>query len=581
MEFRASISSYLFPICYMSARPKKCGQIKYLGTLLSLVCLLLLSACEGGGNEGGLSQSPASVDDTTEVIEQVRIGNIDTSGFNNGILGLTDSSLFSGDSSLITVDLVDRSDQLLEQNVTLTFTSICLELGTASIDPLDVIANSGHASVTYTLAEGCTGDTITASAEIDDNNLSALGFITVPEDPVKSIRFVSALPEQISIAGSGGTETSIISFQVVDGDGIAVADRLVTFSLDNNPGGATLNANSATSDESGLVSVTVRSGTVLATLVVTANVSTTDASTTSSGIAVTTGLPDQLHFGIAASNNNVDGYYYAGNTSELTAYLSDIFGNPVPEGTKVTFTTEGGSVIPSCLTAVGRCTVTWTSTGPYADLLGVDFAQSDILAVAIGNESFTDENGNGLFDDGEDFEDLGEPYRDDNNNGAYDVGEYFFDHNDNGLRDEADGIYNGILCNSDESSCDNSAVAISARNRINMADGSRTPIISGLPNSISGNTSFTIAVSDFNGNPLPGGTVIEASSAVGVIASEASVTTSLSGGITFFSVAIEFEASEEDISGFLSIKVSMPRTVESVTVPILVPGVPAPEEEEG
>ena len=72
--------------------------------------------------------------------------------------------------------------------------------------------------------------------------------------------------------------------------------------------------------------------------------------------------------------------------------------------------------------------------------------RTTVLATAIGEESFTDTNGNGFYDSGEAFKDLGEPYRDDNENGVYDLGEYFLDYNHNGIRDAGDGTFKGIVC---------------------------------------------------------------------------------------------------------------------------------------
>lgn len=73
-----------------------------------------------------------------------------------------------------------------------------------------------------------------------------------------------------------------------------------------------------------------------------------------------------------------------------------------------------------------------------------------ILATAIGDESFTDLNGNGRYDAMDFFEDLPEAFRGDNENGLYDDGmEEFLDFNSDGVYAPENGIYNGVLC-SDE-----------------------------------------------------------------------------------------------------------------------------------
>ena len=65
------------------------------------------------------------------------------------------------------------------------------------------------------------------------------------------------------------------------------------------------------------------------------------------------------------------------------------------------------------------------------------------MGTAIGEESFTDINGNGFYDSGESFVNLGEPFRDDNENGLYSSGEYFLDFNHDGVRNVPDRTLQG------------------------------------------------------------------------------------------------------------------------------------------
>jgi hypothetical protein len=50
-----------------------------------------------------------------------------------------------------------------------------------------------------------------------------------------------------------------------------------------------------------------------------------------------------------------------------------------------------------------------------------------VIAIADGEEAFFDSNGNGKYDAGEPFIDLGEPFVDNNDNGVWDAGEWFLD----------------------------------------------------------------------------------------------------------------------------------------------------------
>jgi hypothetical protein len=62
-----------------------------------------------------------------------------------------------------------------------------------------------------------------------------------------------------------------------------------------------------------------------------------------------------------------------------------------------------------------------------------------IIAVVTGDEAFQDLNGNGVWDDGEDFTDLTEPFVDANDDGTWDPGELFLDLNKNNSWDGKNG----------------------------------------------------------------------------------------------------------------------------------------------
>ena len=66
-----------------------------------------------------------------------------------------------------------------------------------------------------------------------------------------------------------------------------------------------------------------------------------------------------------------------------------------------------------------------------------------IVAIADGEEMFFDANGNGTYDVGEPFIDLGEPFVDLNDNGQYDPGEPFLDVDGNGVWTPPNGKWDG------------------------------------------------------------------------------------------------------------------------------------------
>ena len=210
----------------------------------------------------------------------------------------------------------------------------------------------------------------------------------------------------------------------------------------------------------------------------------------------------------------------------LLAFTYCWFQNPVPDGTAVTFTTSHGAIGPQCTTATtngisGVCTVTWRSEGSRTPLLGGPLGRVALLATAIGEESFTDQNGNGAFDVGEPFFDTSEFYRDDAGTGAYVLGDYFYDFNNDGVRDGPDGIFEGVLCN-DPARCDASkkSVGIGSQNVIIMS-GSNPSIdtINGggtvipPPTTLASGSSLSVLlwVRDLNGNIMPGQTTVAVS----------------------------------------------------------------------
>jgi len=159
-------------------------------------------------------------------------------------------------------------------------------------------------------------------------------------------------------------------------------------------------------------------------------------------------------------------------------WLSDSFHNPAPDGTTVNFTTEGGTIEPTCSTINGSCSVTWTGNEPR-----VANHRVTILATALGHETFFDTNGNNVFDNADGnpihdsgnsnnfnidsglgsyaaastgFLDMSEAWRDDNENSVYDNGETFIDFNNDEDFSNADNLFNGPQCQG--SNCANQSI---------------------------------------------------------------------------------------------------------------------------
>ncbi|GGI76007.1 beta strand repeat-containing protein [Shewanella gelidii] len=224
-------------------------------------------------------------------------------------------------------------------------------------------------------------------------------------------------------------------------------------------------------------------------------------SNVSAELVVTTGIADNDSFSQAASILNPEGWNFDNETVDVTVLAADHFNNLVPSGTVMAFRTEGGAIDSTCSTGTkadgvspdGGCTVEWRSqdprpfegtsvTCPVIDgfgsmsppCIGTTVAgftdgtnsviaeprpgRATVTAYAIGEESFVDLNGNGLYDSGEPFGDITEAFTDHNEDGRYRdaatpgvtpagaVNEEFVDYNTNGSFDAEDGLYTGLLC---------------------------------------------------------------------------------------------------------------------------------------
>ena len=357
---------------------------------------------------------------------------------------------------------------------------------------------------------------------------------------IGSIVFVSATPTNIALRGTGSSghpETSTVIFRVLDQAGGPRVGTTVNFALNTTVGGMSVSPATAQSDANGNVQTVVQGGTVATTVRVTATVQsvTPVLSTQSSQLTITTGIPDQDSFSLAVQCQNVEAWNCDGVVVPVTARLSDRFNNPVPDGTAVTLQTEGGSIVSQCQTgtgtSIGACTVNWTSSNPRPTASPVTAPPGDaragratILATAIGEESFTDTNGNGSFDNGEAFADLPERFLDENENGVRDGFEPIYDFNNNSTYDPADGDFNGVLCLDNTGRCSaNVTTGISAPNLIIMSGSpadERVPATNGhrLPADAESSGDRIRPVrepcrslfADLNDNPLAAGTTITA-----------------------------------------------------------------------
>jgi len=533
----------------------------------------------------------------TSTSTTLQMGNGTGTGFEPAIVAISNPSLSAGGSTSLTVSIVQQDGSLFSGSASINFNSTCIATGSAEVRenglPVSAVSTTtGIATVTF-VALGCSGDdVVTASSTVNAQSLSASGTLSVAAAAVGSIEFVSATPTNIALKGTGDAgrpESSTVVFRVKDSSNGFVQGATVDFSLNTSVGGIALSSNTSTSDSQGLVQTVVNAGTVATSVNVTATVTSSaqPISTQSSQLTVTTGIPTAESFSLAVQCFNIEGLTHDGITTGVTARLGDRFQNPVPDGTAVTFTAEGGNILSQCNTDTtasegGVCSVTFRSSNPRpAD------GRVTLLAKAIGEESFTDGNGNGAFDPTEPFDDLLEPFRDDSEDGNYQIGEDFFDFDNNQTRnDPADGLFNGVLCN-DPARCNAAALSagIGQQNLIILSGsspvvtntaGAAFPPIAMAPDSAQG---VSLWVRDVNGNVMPGGTTVQLSASGAGVAVPAPNSfdvpcSAIPAGVQFPGVTVfNFSVTSSSTlgSGIITLTVTTPLGLASVVqIPVTV-----------
>ena len=548
---------------------------------------LALTGCGGdtGRGELGNGNGTGTGTGTTTTYE---MGNGTGAGFQSGVIGLSTTSLSAAGSTSLSISIVDRTGTLYTSatGVVVTINSPCIASGLATVTATaggaavtSITTTTGIVQAVYT-ANGCSGsDVITATAAVGSQTLTASGTVTVATAAVGSIQFVSATPATITLKGvgsAGGSSTSTVVFKVLNTAGGPSVGTNVDFTLSTTVGGITITPTSATSDNNGEVSTIVASGTVSTPLRVQATTGPAGAtiSTDSNSLTVSTGIPTSNNISLAVKCQNVEAWEYDGVSVPVTVSMTDRFSNPVPDGTTVSFRTALAGIQPSCQTAggTGACTVNWVSKTPYtlagnpqstggnanvsagycsnavATALnlcnGTTNGRSEILATAIGEESFKDTTGSGFFEPGDTVAwdptnldnnfttgaqtgqpkpwlDSSEPFLnqwelyDQYGTPTYVLGEPYIDFNSNGTRDGPDGLVESALCQGPLCGT-TSSVEIGASNIVILSGSHPNVNILSTTNGVTAGavvvgttgTTITLDIFDDRGQQMPNGTTI-------------------------------------------------------------------------
>lgn len=525
------------------------GDIAGIATLLAMI----------GEGEGTVSQS------LNIAVEPpaIKLGSGFGDEFSEGQLVAGLSAVSAGGTVSISAAVVNPDNSAFRSPLNIAFSSPCVQQQLATIDQ-QVSSVEGLATATYR-ADGCVGsDTVTATLSFSGSQFVASVELSILSDEAGSIVFQDASPTTIVFRGSGGQglqESSTVRFQVFGAQGLPLANQRVDFALTTEVGGITLSPAFAFSDAQGFVSTSVQSGNVATSVVVIASISDGGVSSQSASLVISTGVPDQDSVSLSLNQCSPEGWQHDGQEVTVTVRAADFFNNLVPDGVSFAFSTEGGSIEPSCTSVGGSCSVTWVSQNPRPEN-----GRSTVLVSAIGSESFQDENGSGRFDDGDGFSDIGEAFRDDNLDGVRDIAEPYIDFNRNGLFDGPDGLFGGPLCE-DSVRCSANA-GVTVRDAVNLVmAGSRANFSFDPPfgSNYASKDTIVMTVSDLNNNAMPSGSTISLEASVGTLISRTDyLLDNCQRNPTTHNIIIDLDDADPPSGrGFLSILVITPLGIES------------------
>jgi hypothetical protein len=347
--------------------------------LTVLVLAVALAACGGGGGSPGATPSTPLASTTAAGATGVDTTSTtgDTQATSAGSISLQVKNAASADTSSIggteqakavakvigptgaplggVIVVFSQADANLLTIAPASGTALTDATGTASVDIK--AANSSQTGAVSVVAQVLVGTTSLSAKKA----LQITAATTAAEVP-RSMLFLDASPSSIVLKGAGGqgrSESATLRFKVVNSSNTPIQGAVVNFTI-NQPS-VTLNITQAVSDAEGVVVTTVTAGTQATSVVVTATAAANSAATVpSSSLSVSNGLTIAGGFEVVAEKYNIDGGV-TGSTTKISAFMRDINGNLVPDGTVASFTTDFGAVgsssAGSCSSLNGACSV--------------------------------------------------------------------------------------------------------------------------------------------------------------------------------------------------------------------------------
>ena len=435
--------------------------------------------------------------------------NFSLQATNISLVDMTAAStqLESGGSTNITLKTQDSNTKVNQNNVNVEFTSTCGKFEPATV----VSSNQGNVTTSYK-AIGTDGKLCTGTQKISAKGLNipevALD-VSIKALEANSLVYTSN-KLNLGIRKSGSASSGQIEFTLY-ANGVPVADQDVLIEKVQAPEDLSFvsfgNRNNKTikSDSNGKVIVNLYPGDkpgpveIRATLVSDINVSAV-----SKDVSVSIGRLTQDGLSLSVSKNSLQNVI-DGDAATITARMVDRTRNPVPDGTVISFVSEGGKVEPNCSTVQGVCSVILTTQEPRP----LD-NRVTVLAYVEGDKSFTDLDGDNLYTRGVDtlLSNIGSFFRDDNENNQYNkdygIGEFLY--NRTVLGNQATCAPSTIKQPNIANTCDDNLDTV-IRQQLLFAFAENTPTFTNV-NASGSLLSFKIFGNSALSVPMPTGTTV-------------------------------------------------------------------------
>ena len=421
------------------------------------------------------------------------------------------TSLDSGGSTIVTLKTQDSLTKNNLNNVTVNFSSSC---GTFDNNTV-VSSNQGDVAVTYKAVDSngklCEG---AQSIVATGSNVSVSKFVSVQIASIAANSLVYSTQGKVNLVtrNSGSASSGSLEFTVY-ANGTPAANQDVTIELTKGPSDLSFItdgnrvAKTIKSDASGKVSVNLYPGNLPGPVEIKATlVSNPNIFVLSKDVAVASGRVTQNGLSLSYSKVALAGDY-DGDTSTITARMVDRVGNAVPDGTVISFISEGGSITPNCATANGVCSVTLTTQNPRP----VD-SRVSVLAFVEGDKAYTDVNNDNMYTPGVDIltQNIGDFFLDDNENNQKDVGEFRYSRGASG----STCIPSTIAQPNIDGTCDDKLDAV-LRRQLKFTFSSETPTFVGLSGidadmgtARPGSFTFQVYGNSSKQVPMPSGTTV-------------------------------------------------------------------------